>query len=66
MRNPTPSRREQEVLKELCQGLTAKEIGSKLYISQGTVETHKKNLLMKFEAKNTVQLAVLATKMGIA
>ena len=65
MKNVYPSRRELEILGEICQGLTAKEIGHKLFISQGTVETHKRNLILKFDARNTVDLAVKAVRSGI-
>ncbi len=65
MKNIYPSRRELEILHEICNGFTAKEIGNKLYISQGTVETHKRNLILKFDARNTVDLAVKAVRSGI-
>ena len=65
MKDYYPSRRELEVLSKICQGLTAKEIGNALYIAQGTVETHKRNLILKFDARNAVDLAVRAVRMGI-
>ncbi len=65
MKHLQPSRRELQILEKLCEGLTAKEIGKHLYISTGTVESHKRNLLLKLNAKNTVQLAVRAVRMGI-
>lgn len=65
MKNCYPSRRELQILSKICEGLTAKEIGSALYISQGTVESHKRNLLLKMEARNTVDLAVKAVRQGI-
>ena len=52
--NPTP--REAEVLELLIKGFCAKEIANKLFISETTVITHKKNLKEKFSAKNTVEL----------
>jgi DNA-binding NarL/FixJ family response regulator len=48
--------RELEVLHLLSAGLCAKEIARKLYISETTVITHKKNLKEKFGVKNTVEL----------
>ena len=65
MKNCYPSRRELQILSKICEGLTAKEIGCELYISQGTVESHKRNLLLKMEARNTVDLAVKAIRQGI-
>ncbi|HLK27324.1 MAG TPA: helix-turn-helix transcriptional regulator [Puia sp.] len=51
-----PTRREMEVLEYLIKGLCAKEIASKLLISETTVITHKKNLKEKFKAKNTAEM----------
>lgn len=65
MKDYYPSRRELEVLDKICQGLTAKEIGTELFISPGTVETHKRNLILKFDARNAVDLAVRAVRQGI-
>lgn len=48
--------RELEVLHLLSAGLCAKEIARKLYISETTVITHKKNLKEKFAVKNTAEL----------
>ena len=46
--------REQEILDLLCDGYTNKEIASHLFISQRTVETHRRNLIQKLQVKNTV------------
>jgi DNA-binding NarL/FixJ family response regulator len=54
--DPCPTRREKDVLELLVKGLCAKEIANKLFISESTVITHKKNLKEKFNAKNTVEL----------
>ena len=48
--------KEKEVLSLISMGLTTKEIAGKLNISHHTVETHRKNLLRKCEAKNSVEL----------
>ena len=39
--------REKEVLKLLGAELTSKEISEQLFISVNTVETHRKNILLK-------------------
>jgi len=54
--DPCPTRREREVLELLVKGYCAKEIANRLFISETTVITHKKNLKEKFSAKNTVEL----------
>lgn len=57
--------RELEVLKLLCEQLSAKEIAQKLYISTKTAEAHKSNLLLKTGTKNTAGLIVYAIQNGI-
>jgi len=52
--------KEKEVLALISMGLTTKEIAGRLNISHHTVETHRKNLLRKCEAKNSAQLVQLA------
>lgn len=57
------TRREKEVLELIAGGMTNNEIGEKLFISSSTVDTHRKNLLAKFEAKNTASLIHIASQM---
>jgi DNA-binding NarL/FixJ family response regulator len=52
--------REREILKCLLQEKTNKEIGQELNISRRTVETHRKNILLKFGCKNNIGLAKIA------
>ncbi len=59
---PIITRREKEVLLMIAKGLTNKEIADKLFISTTTVDTHRKNLLAKFQVKNTASLISLATQ----
>jgi len=59
------TRREKEILKLIAQGLTNAEISGKLFISIPTVNTHRKSLLEKFEAKNTAILIGKATRQGL-
>ena len=59
---PVITRREKEVLELIAEGLTNNEIAQKLFISPSTVDTHRKNLLAKFDAKNTASLIRLATQ----
>ncbi len=57
--------REKEVLQQIALGMTSIEIGKKLFISKNTVETHRKNLLMKLNAKNTPTLLKIAYEIGL-
>jgi DNA-binding NarL/FixJ family response regulator len=57
------TRREKEVLELIADGMTNNEIAQQLFISTGTVDTHRKNLLAKMEAKNTASLIRIATQL---
>ncbi|MEN7550752.1 response regulator transcription factor [Rapidithrix thailandica] len=56
------SEREQEVLQQICNGLSTKEIAEELNISPRTVEGHKTKLMDKTAAKNTSNLIMIAIK----
>ncbi len=60
--NPFPSlsRREKEVLKLILDEFTTQEIADKLCIGFGTVETHRRNMLIKLGARNTAGLVKIA------
>jgi len=62
---PILTRREKEVLELIAEGLTNIEIAKKLFISVTTVDTHRKNLLAKFEAKNIAALVKAAVQMQL-
>ncbi len=48
------TKRELEVMKLICDGLSSKCISEKLFISLNTVETHRKKILQKLNVKNSV------------
>jgi DNA-binding NarL/FixJ family response regulator len=57
--------REIEIISLLSDGLATKEIASKLFISDKTVERHKSNLLRKMHVRNTAQLIKVAMENGL-
>ncbi len=59
------TKREVEILELICQELTMKEIGDRLFISEQTIHTHRKNLMRKTEAKNAVGLVKFAIQQQI-
>ncbi len=59
------TKREKEVLALIAEGMTNKEIGKKLFVSDHTIISHRKNLIEKFDAKNTAELVKLAIEKGI-
>lgn len=59
------TRREKEVLELIANGMTNAEIAQKLFVGVTTVDTHRKNLLIKFNAKNTATVIRMATQMQL-
>jgi DNA-binding NarL/FixJ family response regulator len=59
------TKRELQVLELLAEGLTNKEIAEKIFLSKRTVETHRKNLIVKTKSKNTSSLIKYAINEGI-
>ena len=56
------TKREQEILEMLSQGMSNKEIADKLFVSERTVIGHKSNLLSKTQCRNTLCLITYAIK----
>jgi len=59
------TKREVEILSLISDGLTNQEIADKLFICCSTVDRHRKNLLLKFDANNTAKLVKMAISKGI-
>ena len=57
--------RELEIIQQNALGLSAKEIGEKLFISTHTVYTHKKNIMKKLQINSSSELILFAIKHGI-
>ena len=62
---PLLTHREKEILQLLFEGLTSNEIAEKLFLSNYTVDTHRKNMLQKFNVHNTQSLINAVRKLGI-
>lgn len=63
--NVTISNRELEILQLVAYEHSTKEIAEQLYISVHTVLSHRKNLLIKMEAKNTAGLVRRGFEQGL-
>jgi DNA-binding NarL/FixJ family response regulator len=58
------SQREKEVLELLARGFSTKDMAKQLFITEKTVETHRKNMAKKAHAKNTAELVAFASARG--
>lgn len=58
------SKREEEVLAEMMKGLSNKEIGGTLFISEHTVKNHVTNILSKLEVADRSQAIAKMYQMG--
>lgn len=59
------SLREVEVLRLIAQGLTNKEIGGQLHLSENTVKGYVKGILTKLEVHNRIEAVLLAKERGL-
>jgi DNA-binding NarL/FixJ family response regulator len=54
--SPVLTRRENEILRLIAEGLANPQIAEKLFLSISTVDTHRKSLMRKLSIKNTALL----------
>jgi len=59
------TKREFEILKLVAKGLTNQVIGEKLFISHRTVDTHRRNIMVKLDLHNAAALTHFAAKNGL-
>ncbi|NQZ77051.1 MAG: response regulator transcription factor [Ekhidna sp.] len=57
--------REREIIQAVSLGLNSTEISDKLFISEFTVKTHRKNIMQKMEVKNMAHLVRRSFELGL-
>ncbi len=57
--------REQEVMALLAEGLSAKQVADKLFISSKTVENHRYNIMKKLDLHSAAELVRYAARLGL-
>jgi DNA-binding NarL/FixJ family response regulator len=62
---PRLTKREKEIIKLIAEGKTSAEIGTILFISTPTVETHRRNIMQKFDVKNVAALIKVVVENGV-
>ncbi|HZY99340.1 MAG TPA: response regulator transcription factor [Candidatus Baltobacteraceae bacterium] len=60
------SAREREVVRLVAQGLTNRQIGGRLILSEKTIKNHVSHILSKLHCKGRSQIAVAAIRIGLA
>lgn len=58
------SHREMEIVELIREGLSSREIASRLYISAKTAEAHRYNIMRKLKMKNTASLVNFINRQG--
>jgi DNA-binding NarL/FixJ family response regulator len=59
---PPLTKREKEILRMIADGKTSIEIADELFVSPLTIETHRRNLMQKFDVKNVAALIKIAAQ----
>lgn len=63
--NDVLTTREMDVLQAVADGLNTNEIAELLHLSDNTIESHRKRLMLKLNARNAVDLVMKAISKGI-
>lgn len=58
-------KREIQIVKMICEGISSQEIADRLYISEHTVKSHRKNIFRKTNVHSTAELIQFALNNGI-
>jgi DNA-binding NarL/FixJ family response regulator len=62
---PQLTKREKQILQLIAEGKTTNVMADELFISPFTVETHRRNLIQKFEVKNAAELIKIAIQLQL-
>jgi two-component system, NarL family, response regulator len=65
MARPSLTQRELDVLQQLAEGRSNKDIGRRLHITEGTAKTHVKAILTKLDAMSRTEAVAVAHKRGM-
>ena len=64
LEDDVPTKRELDVLKAIAAGNSSPQIAEIMNVTENTIETYRKRLFLKFDAKNAVDLVVKAVAKG--
>jgi len=57
--------REEEVLRQMAQGMSNKEIAEKIHLSEGTVRNHVSSIFTKLDVSDRTQAVIIAIQHGL-
>lgn len=60
------TKREKEIISQICKGLSNTKIAEKLFISPKTVDAHRTNIMRKLNINNVVSLVRFALRNGLS
>ena len=62
---PTLTEREREVVRLIAEGLTNREIGQAIFVSESTVKFHVRNVMRKLDVHHRAEVAYAASRLGL-
>ncbi len=62
---PQLSGREREVVKLITEGLSNREIGAAIFLSESTVKYHVRHIMRKLDVRHRAEVAYVASRLGL-
>jgi DNA-binding NarL/FixJ family response regulator len=62
---PALTEREREVVKLIAEGLTNREIGETIFVSESTVKFHVRNVMRKLDVHHRAEVAYAVSRLGL-
>ncbi len=62
---PALTEREREVIKLIARGLTNREIGGAIFVSESTVKFHVRNVMRKLDVRHRAEVAYAVGRLGL-
>ncbi|MGH9119999.1 MAG: response regulator [Acidimicrobiales bacterium] len=62
---PRLTAREREVVKSITEGLSNREIGAAIFLSESTVKFHVRNVMRKLDVRHRAEVAFEASRLGL-
>jgi DNA-binding NarL/FixJ family response regulator len=63
--SPALTEREREVVRLIAEGLTNREIGQTIFVSESTVKFHVRNVMRKLDVHHRAEVAYAASRLGL-